>query len=189
MQRQIEGLKTVQSRRVNGRIPDIYGTVRSTPDLLCAHRVFENHVEKEIAYMCIGRGAYEVSDIRDGTTPVADIAGASVAVYGPYTSPNGGQPQQVIGNQINVPVLMTKRENAHTNQCEQRFVAAVAHRQRAREPDPRADDHAHAIAVPDTVSLADAETALDAIELVAVVAVLIGAYLKTHSVAVLLLVA
>ena len=98
----------VNRERVNGRIPDIYGTVRSTPDLLCAHRVFENHVEKEIAYMCIGRGAYEVSDIRDGTTPVADIAGASVAVYGPYTSPNGGQPQQVIGNQINVPVLMTE---------------------------------------------------------------------------------
>lgn len=106
----------VNRERVNGRIPDIYGTVRSTPDLLCAHRVFENHVEKEIAYMCIGRGAYDVSDIRDGTTPVADIAGASVAVYGPYTSPNGGQPQQVIGNQINVPVLMTKRENAVNGQ-------------------------------------------------------------------------
>ncbi len=106
----------VNRERVNGRIPDIYGTVRSTPDLLCAHRVFENHVEKEIAYMCIGRGAYEVSDIRDGTTPVADIAGASVAVYGPYTSPNGGQPQQVIGNQINVPVLMTRRENGVNGQ-------------------------------------------------------------------------
>ena len=106
----------VNRERVNGRIPDIYGTVRSTPDLLCAHRVFENHVEKEIAYMCIGRGAYDVSDIQDGTTPVADIAGASVAVYRPFTSPNGGQPQLIIGNEIHTPVLMARRENGVNGQ-------------------------------------------------------------------------
>lgn len=106
----------VNRERVNGRVPDIYGTVRSTPDLLQAHRVFENHVEKEIAYMCIGRGAYDVSDIRDDTTPIADIAGASVAAYGPNTSPNSGAPQLTIGNAINVPVMLTKRANAVNGQ-------------------------------------------------------------------------
>ncbi len=106
----------VNRERVNGRIPDIYGTVRSTPDLLQTHKVFENHVEKEIAYMCIGRGAYDVSDIRDDTTPISDIAGASVAVYGPDTSPNSGTPQLTIGDAINVPVMLTKRANAVNGQ-------------------------------------------------------------------------
>lgn len=103
--------------RVNGRIPDIYGTVRSTPDLLAVpYSVFENHVEKEIAYMCVGRGQFEIHDVRDDTTPADEIAGMSVEVYGPNTSPNGGAPQLRIGNAINTPVLAVKRSNSVNGQ-------------------------------------------------------------------------
>lgn len=103
--------------RVNGRIPDIYGTVRSTPDLLAVpYSVFENHVEKEIAYMCVGRGQFEIHDVRDDTTPADEIAGMSVEVYGPNTSPNGGVPQLRIGNAINTPVLAVKRSNSVNGQ-------------------------------------------------------------------------
>lgn len=103
--------------RVNGRIPDIYGTVRSTPDLLSVpYSVFENHVEKEIAYMCVGRGQFEIHDVRDDTTPADEIAGMSVEVYGPNTSPNSGAPQLRIGNAINTPVLAVKRSNSVNGQ-------------------------------------------------------------------------
>ncbi len=105
--------------RVNGRIPDIFGTVRSTPDLIqVPYKIFEEHVEKEIAYMCIGRGRYAInaSEIYDDTTPMQEIAGASVAVYGPGTSPNSGAPQLTIGNAINQPVLKISRLNAVNGQ-------------------------------------------------------------------------
>lgn len=96
--------------RINGRIPDIYGTVRSTLDLLAPpYKVFLNHVEQEIAYMCVGRGSYEIHDVRDDTTAISQIAGSSVQVYGPYTSPNSGAPQLTIGDPINIPVLTAKR--------------------------------------------------------------------------------
>lgn len=106
------------SVRVNGRVPDVYGQVRSTPDLLAPpYKVFENHVEKEVAYMCIGRGAYEVQDVRDDTTVISEIAGSSVEVYAPFTSPNSGAaPQLRIGNAINLPVITSKRVNSVNGQ-------------------------------------------------------------------------
>lgn len=108
----------VNSVRVNGRVPDIYGQVRSTPDLLSPpYKIFENHVEKEVAFMCIGRGAYDVHDVRDDTTMVSEIAGASVEVYAPFTSPNSGDtPQLRIGDVIGLPVITAKRVNSVNGQ-------------------------------------------------------------------------
>lgn len=99
--------------RVGQRIEDIFGTVEATPTLLAVpFTQFINNVESEEAYMCIGRGAYQVSRVRDGTTNVASISGASVAVYGPDTSPNSGDaPQLQIGPAINSPVRTVLRLN------------------------------------------------------------------------------
>ena len=104
--------------RIKGRIPDIYGTVRSTPDLIAApYTIFENHLEKEIANMCIGRGSYEVSDIRDDTTPVSDIAGTSVAIYAPGTTANSGDtPQLQIGDPSTEGLREVKRITAVNGQ-------------------------------------------------------------------------
>lgn len=108
----------VNSQRIGSRIPDIYGTLRSTPDLLAQpYKVFDDHVEKEIAYMCIGRGEYEIHDVRDDTTLAADVAGMSVEVYGPGTSPNVGYPPQLrIGTPINERVVRAKRWNSINGQ-------------------------------------------------------------------------
>lgn len=100
--------------RLNGRIPDIFGQVRSVPDMLAVpYRVFDNHKELEISFMCIGRGSYLVEDVRDGDTLAADIEGASVAVYAPYTSPNveTDVPQLQIGTPISDPVFNATRMN------------------------------------------------------------------------------
>lgn len=103
--------------RINGRIPDICGQDRSTPDLLGeTYRVYENHVEREIAYMCVGRGAYAIHDVRDDTTDVSQIPGMSVEVYGPHTSPNSGAPQMRVGDAIALPLVAAKRINAVNGQ-------------------------------------------------------------------------
>lgn len=104
--------------RVNGRIPRILGEVRSTPDLIAGtYKIFEAHREKEVAYMCVGVGAYDISDVRDDTTLVSEIAGTSVEVFGPNTSPNSGhEPQLRIGSPINTPVFTTKRQNSVNGQ-------------------------------------------------------------------------
>jgi len=102
--------------RPNARIPEIFGTVRSVPDLLSTYKVFENNQEIEYSYMCVGRGEYEVSDIRDDTTLISNIAGTSVEVYPPFESPNGGTPQVTIGSAIMEPLWVAKRATAVNGQ-------------------------------------------------------------------------
>lgn len=104
--------------RPNERIPDVFGTVRSTPDLIAVpYKVFQNHEEVEYSFMCIGRGFYDVSDIRDDTTLVSDIAGTSVEIYAPFTSPNsGGLPQLRIGTPINERIYNVVRSNSVNGQ-------------------------------------------------------------------------
>jgi hypothetical protein len=98
--------------RPMARIPDIFGTVRSVPDLIAVpYRMFVNNTEVEIAYMCVGRGTYELSDVCDGDTPLSSIAGSSAAFYGPSTSPTSGGPQLQIGGAITEPVVSVQRMN------------------------------------------------------------------------------
>lgn len=73
--------------RLNGRIPDIFGRVRAYPDLIAqAYSIYVDGIEIEECLMCIGRGYYQILDMRDGDTDVANIAGTSVSVYDPETS-------------------------------------------------------------------------------------------------------
>lgn len=100
----------VNTQRLGGRIPDIYGTVRSTPDLVAVpYRVFENKKEVEYCFMCVGRGAYVISDVREDKTAVADIVDMSVEIYGPGASPGNGTPDITIGNAITEPLYSARR--------------------------------------------------------------------------------
>ncbi|WP_110981815.1 host specificity factor TipJ family phage tail protein [Acinetobacter baumannii] len=73
--------------RLNGRIPDIFGRVRSYPDLIAqTYTIYKDGIEIEECLMCIGRGYYQILDMRDGDTDVANIAGTSVSVYDPFAS-------------------------------------------------------------------------------------------------------
>jgi hypothetical protein len=104
--------------RLNGRIPDIYGQVRSTPDLIVPpYSVFINNKEVEYSYMCIGVGTYDVTDIKEDTTLVSVIDGESVAIYGPNTSPMlNSTPQQTVGNAITGSLMATRRCSAANGQ-------------------------------------------------------------------------
>ncbi|KRI74305.1 hypothetical protein APC65_15020 [Acinetobacter baumannii] len=82
--------------RLNARIPDIFGRVRSYPDLIAqTYTIYKDGIEIEECLMCIGRGYYQILDMRDGDTDVANIAGTSVSVYDPFTSIVGTPMYQV----------------------------------------------------------------------------------------------
>lgn len=107
------------SARPKERIPDIYGTVNSVPDLIMPtwYR-FEANRQIEYSYMCIGRGQYHVEDIKDDTTPIEDIPAVSVEVYGPNESPNKPNAvlQEQIGNRINQRVWGVEKSNSVNGQ-------------------------------------------------------------------------
>lgn len=100
------------------RVPDIFGTVRAIPDLLALpYTTYEDNIEVEISTMCIGRGDHDVEDVRDGETPISQINGASVAVYGPGDTPNNGAtPKLQIGTPIAEPVQIVTESNSVNGQ-------------------------------------------------------------------------
>jgi hypothetical protein len=98
--------------RPNARIPDIYGKVRVIPELLTVPlTLFEDNVEKEISYMCVGRGSFLIEDVRDGDTPLYLIAGSSAEFYGPDSGPATGTPELAIGATITEPLYNVVRAN------------------------------------------------------------------------------
>lgn len=96
--------------RINARIPDIFGTVRSTPDLISqVYKIYENNQEVEISYMCVGRGEYTIHDVKDGDTRLSYIPGSAAAFYNPGQTPNGGTPFYSVGAPILEPLRRAKR--------------------------------------------------------------------------------
>lgn len=91
------------------RIPDIFGQVWATFDLLAyPYRTFVSNIEIEHNFMCIGRGEYDLlaDNIRDDITPLYQTDGAQVGVYGPGQNPNnGGTPFVTVGAAISEPVV------------------------------------------------------------------------------------
>lgn len=103
--------------RPNGRIPDIFGTVRSTPDLIASpFTEYVDSVEVENAIMCIGRGQHEIHDCRDGTTSVFEIDGAEVNIWKPYQDIRGVAPYFQKGSWITEPVFYPYRNDAVNGQ-------------------------------------------------------------------------
>ncbi|HHP8293934.1 TPA: host specificity factor TipJ family phage tail protein [Acinetobacter baumannii] len=100
--------------RLNARIPDIFGKVRSYPDLIAqTYTIYKDGIEIEECLMCIGRGYFQILDMRDGDTDVANIAGTSVSVYDPFTSIVGTPIYQVGESFTELPKFV--RTSASTN--------------------------------------------------------------------------
>jgi hypothetical protein len=95
------------------RVEDIFGTVRSFPTLLMpTYDKYENHRKVEYGLYCVGRGYYEVSDVRESDTLLSAIDGSSAKVYAPFNSPNSGTHQLLIGADIIGPVVNVNRSSS-----------------------------------------------------------------------------
>ena len=97
--------------RLLERVEDIYGTVKSIPSLMMpTYNKYIDHKKYEYGFYCVGRGYYTLTELRDGDTLIADIDGASAAVYYPFTSPNSGNsPVIQLGDAIIDTVLTVSR--------------------------------------------------------------------------------
>lgn len=71
-------------QRLGSRVPDIFGEVWSTPDLVApTYSVYIDHMETEFSYMSVGRGEYNVLRALDDTTDIEQVVGANVQVFKP----------------------------------------------------------------------------------------------------------
>ncbi len=104
-------------QRIGSRIPDILGTVKSIPDLIAPGvNVYENNKQVEEQLMCLGRGYYSVSDIRDGDTPFDSIEGASISIYDPGVNIVTGVPHTQIGDNFNYAPFIAKPSKSINDQ-------------------------------------------------------------------------
>lgn len=98
--------------RINSRIPDIYGEVRSFPDLIAqVYTKYVNNIEYEECVLCIGRGHYQIKDMRDGDTDIGNIEGMAVSVYGPNTSIVGPAEWRIGSEFTHLPLAVEKSES------------------------------------------------------------------------------
>ena len=96
--------------RMLERVEDIFGTVKSIPSLMMpTYNKYIGHKKVEYGYYCVGRGYYDIAQIKDGETLIADISRASASVYAPFTSPNSGTPVLQIGDAIIDDVITAAR--------------------------------------------------------------------------------
>jgi len=97
------------------RTYDICGTVQSIPnDLMTVYRKYDTNGNViEFGYYDVGRGPLDTpaSGITDGDTRLSEITGSSAAVYGPFTSPNSGAPQTLVGEPITEGLYITATSN------------------------------------------------------------------------------
>lgn len=84
--------------RTSERVPDIYGNVKSIPDLIAPlYRYYADNVQVEEALLSIGTGYFEIDSdqIKEGETPINTIEGASLSVYEPNTLTTGAAQIQI----------------------------------------------------------------------------------------------
>lgn len=97
------------------RTYDICGTVQCIPnDLMTVYRKYDTNGNViEFGFYDVGRGPLDTpaSGITDGDTRLSEITGSSAAVYGPFTSPNSGAPQVMVGGPITEGLYVTATSN------------------------------------------------------------------------------
>lgn len=103
--------------RIKGRVPDPFGTNKCVPDLIAPPILYykDDGIEIEECLMCLGRGEFEITDIKDGDTFGSTIDGFSTSVYAPGMSLTG-TPQIQIGEAFTEAPLVGKKSSAITGQ-------------------------------------------------------------------------
>lgn len=107
----------VNQLRLNGRVPEIFGTLRSTPDLISAPILYYRNdgIEIEDCLYCVTKGHVNVLDIKDGDTFGATIPDFQAAVYEPNSSILDS-PQIEVGDAFTDLPMIGRKSEAVTGQ-------------------------------------------------------------------------
>lgn len=107
----------VNQLRLNGRVPEIFGTLRSTPDLISAPILYyrDDGIEIEDCLYCVTKGHVNVLDIKDGDTFGATIPEFQAAVYEPNSSILDA-PQIEVGDAFTDLPMIGRKSEAVTGQ-------------------------------------------------------------------------
>lgn len=116
----------VNRERIKGRVPDPFGTGKLIPDLIAPPILYykDDGIEVEECLMCLGRGEFEITDIKDGDTFGSTIEGFSTSVYAPGMSLID-TPQIQIGEVFTEAPLVGKKSSAVTGQTLEKPTEAV----------------------------------------------------------------
>ena len=107
----------VNQLRLNGRVPEIFGMLRSTPDLISAPILYyrDDGIEIEDCLYCVTKGHVNVLDIKDGDTFGATIPDFQAAVYEPNSSILDA-PQIEVGDAFTDLPMIGRKSEAVTGQ-------------------------------------------------------------------------
>jgi hypothetical protein len=96
--------------RLNQRVEDIYGTVKAIPSLMMpTYNKYVNHKQMEYGYYCVGRGYYDITNLKDGDTPLSYVPSSKASVYSPFTSPNSGTASTLVNGGVSESIYSTSR--------------------------------------------------------------------------------
>lgn len=103
--------------RLNKRVPDIYGKLRSTPDMLTVPYIrIENNQDVESCTLCVGRGSYEFYDFLDDTSDFDEVSGNSAQIYEPFSDIVNDNPSLVFGNSFRETLYNVEKSSSVTGQ-------------------------------------------------------------------------
>lgn len=103
--------------RLNKRVPDIYGMLRSTPDMITVPYIrIENNQDVESCTLCVGRGSYEFYDFLDDTSNFDEISGNSAQIYAPFADVINSQPIKRYGSSFTQNLYNVEKSSSVTGQ-------------------------------------------------------------------------
>ena len=103
--------------RIKERIPYILGRVKAIPDLYApAYRHFVDGVEVEELLLCLCENPVQVSDFKEGDTPVQEITGKSVSAYDLNKDITGLDRMFHVGDDLKDAPLIMKQSNSINGQ-------------------------------------------------------------------------
>lgn len=104
-------------QRIKERIPHIIGRVKAIPDLIApALRYFKESIEVEELLMCLCENPVQVSNFKEGDTPVAEIPGKSITAYDLNQSIVGTESIYKIGDSFTDAPVVAKQNSSVNGQ-------------------------------------------------------------------------
>lgn len=104
-------------QRIGQRVPYILGGPKAIPDLFApAYRYFKDDIEVEEMLLCVCENPVQLSNFKEGDTPVKEISGKSITAYGLNQSLVGAENIYKIGDTFDQAPIIAKQINSVNGQ-------------------------------------------------------------------------